>query len=196
MVLHDIDFGNVFGASGVQGFFGEGYWFHRIPFRRPDFSGSTFVAKTTTLYPRSGNMPLNKKFWPKHWFPSCIKARWNGTMLNAVGLSGPGLRALLATGNWQSRTEPFFISLMCVEETLSRRIDEMRRMVDILGEEKPNFRTSFGLQINRSCPNIEHGFGDMVTESSRSLEICRSSWSSIDGKIRSGYRSGGGHQGT
>ena len=42
------DFGPVWGASGVQGFFGEGYWFHRwVP--GLSFDGCTFVAKTTTL---------------------------------------------------------------------------------------------------------------------------------------------------
>ena len=45
MKLKGIPFGNVFGASGVQGFFGEGYWFH--PYLKPfglDFGDATFVA--------------------------------------------------------------------------------------------------------------------------------------------------------
>jgi len=60
--MRGIDFGPVWGASGVLGFFGEGYWYHRYwkPFGL-NFSGVTFVAKTTTLKERSGNMPLKYK---------------------------------------------------------------------------------------------------------------------------------------
>src|SRR3989338_1556485 len=59
MELRGVHFGPVLDASGVRGFFGEGYWHHRYckPFGLR-FDGATFVAKTTTLLPRAGNMPL------------------------------------------------------------------------------------------------------------------------------------------
>ena len=57
MKLRSIDFGHVMDASGVRGWFGDGYPFHRlvVPFGLK-FTGSTFVAKTTTLEPHQGNI--------------------------------------------------------------------------------------------------------------------------------------------
>ncbi len=119
MQLRGIEFGNILAASGVQGFFGEGYWFH-LPLRPLglDLSGVTFVSKTATLAPYKGNMPLTRWHTPRAPFPACIKVRpLRGVVLNAVGLSNPGLRALLQDGRWQSRTEPFFISLTSRADT-------------------------------------------------------------------------------
>ena len=52
MKLRGIEFGSVIGASGIQGFFGEGYPYHRYPkllFPRSfKFDGMTFTAKTTS----------------------------------------------------------------------------------------------------------------------------------------------------
>lgn len=174
MKLHGIDFGNVLGASGVQGFFGEGYWFHHFPLIGPDFTGMTFVSKTATLNPRKGNMPLTGDFKPKHWFPSCVKVQWNGNMLNAVGLSNPGLLALLKINKWQKRMEPFLISIMSVEDTPEKRIDELCRMVDIIGEFKKDFFAPFGLQINLSCPNTGHNSTELINESAKVLEVASS----------------------
>src|SRR5208282_391343 len=94
--LRGIDFGNVFNASGARGFHGEGYWFHRLwrPFGL-DYAGSTFVAKTTTLMPRMGNMPIDESGKPVGMLPDCIVVKpAAGVVLNAVGLSGPGILAL------------------------------------------------------------------------------------------------------
>ena len=95
MKLRGIEFGSVLGASGVQGFFGEGYWFHQ-PWADLglDFRGMTFTAKTVTLSGRRGNMPIRADFKPQAWFPDCVKAKpLVGLMLNAVGLSNHGLRS-------------------------------------------------------------------------------------------------------
>lgn len=172
MKLGGIDFGNVFGASGVQGFFGEGYWFHRIPFRRPDFDGVTFVAKTATLLPRKGNMSLTQKYTPRNPFPRCIRVKLSKeAMLNAVGLSNPGIAALLGTGKWQKIRNPFWISIMSLAETSERRLEELRIMVDILGFCKNDFSAPFGLQINLSCPNTAHDPRELIGESAKVLEI-------------------------
>ena len=114
MILRGIDFGCVHGASGVQGFFGEGYWFHKVPIIGPNFNGMTFVAKTTTLNAREGNMPLKSDYTPRDMFPKCVVVKpLSGVVLNAVGLSGPGAKALLDTGLWQRRSKkPFFISFI------------------------------------------------------------------------------------
>lgn len=169
MKLRGIEFGNVFGASGVQGFFDEGYWFHKIPFRKPNFTGMTFVSKTATLEPRTGNV---KNGWREHFFPSWAKVKFlSGHTLNAMGLPNPGIKALLDAGKWQERTEPFFISIMAVQDTLQKRLDELARMVDIIGEHKNLFYAPFGLQINFSCPNTGHDLAKLIEESIKALDI-------------------------
>ncbi len=174
MKLRGIDFGNVLGASGVQGFFGEGYWFHKLwHWFGLDFTGMTFVTKTATLKPRKGNMSLTKNYTPKNPFPRCVKVKLRrGVMLNSVGLSNPGLSALL--NKWQRRTEPFFISIMSLAETPTQRLSEMRIMVELLRIYKEISSTPFGLQINLSCPNTGHDPGELIGESAKVLEIAGS----------------------
>ncbi len=171
--LQGIDFGPVWGASGVQGFFGEGYWWH--PFFKLfglNFTGVTFVAKTATLTQRQGNMHLDERYRPKEWLPNCIASKpFRGAMLNAVGLSNPGLQALLDTGLWQKRDKPFFISVMSLAETPEKRFKELMRMVGILSKAKSNFSAPFGLQINLSCPNTGHDPCVLIGETAESLAI-------------------------
>ena len=156
MRLRGIPFGNVLSASGVQGFFGEGYWFH--PYLKPfglDFSNFTFVAKTTTLTARPGNLPLRDDFTPRELLPKCIYVKpWQGVALNALGLSGPGFPALLQTGRWQARQKPFFISFMSVDQTAHGRLNELKDFVELFGRYLPQFNAPVGLQINYSCPNV------------------------------------------
>jgi len=153
MILRGIDFGSVLDASGVRGFFGGGYWFHKL--FRTDFSGSTFVAKTTTLEPRKGNMPIDGNGDPLELCPDCIIAKpAKGVVLNAVGLSGPGAKALLETGRWQERKEAFFISFMPVGKTKSERKTEVFEFLRMLSRYRKNFKAPVGLQINYSCPNV------------------------------------------
>lgn len=159
MELRDIDFGHVLDASGVRGWFGEGHPFHRwIPFGL-SFAGSTFVAKTTTLEPRDPNGALaGDGLTTRVLRQPCVRVDWRrGIVLNALGLPGPGLEALLATGRWQRRTEPFFLSHAAVAETAEARLDEVRRFVRILKSALPDFAAPVGLQVNFSCPNVPHG---------------------------------------
>ena len=173
MKLRGIDFGNVLGASGVQGFFGEGYWFHKAwgPFGL-NFAGMTFVAKTATLLPCRGNMYLTRRYTPRNPFPWCVRAKLlRGVMLNSVGLSNPGLGALLGTGGWQKRTEPFLLSIMSLAGTSERRLEELRLMVETIGFVKDGFSAPFCLQINLSCPNTGHDPHELIGESAKVLEI-------------------------
>lgn len=159
MKLRGTDFGSVLGASGVEGFFGEGYRFHR--FWRPfglDFAGMTFVAKTTTLYPNAGNLRLDRDFSPRELFPGCVVVKpVRGMVLNAVGLSGPGFSGLLDRGLWQARTEPFFLSLASVAADATERMREYLRFAALLKAHLRDFRAPVGLQINFSCPNAGAG---------------------------------------
>jgi len=168
-----IDFGNVLGASGVQGFFGEGYWFHKIwhPFGL-DFKDMTFVAKTATLLPRKGNMSLTRRYTPKNPFPGCVKVKLRrGVMLNSVGLSNPGLNVLLRTGKWQEHTKPFLLSITSLADTPQQRLEEFRIMVATIKFHCDSFFSPFGLQINLSCPNTKHNPHELIDESAKVLEI-------------------------
>ena len=173
MKLRDIEFGNILGASGVQGFFGEGYWFHKLwkPFG-PNFEGMTFVAKTTTLNGRAGNMDLRRDYTPRELVPDCIKAKpLRGSMLNAVGLSGPGLYPLLESFRWQYRTEPFWISVMSVADSPDARLQELDLIVHHLDDWRTVFRAPFGLQINVSCPNTGHDTSELAAEAVKVVDI-------------------------
>ena len=176
MKLRGIDFGPVFGASGVQGFFGEEYAFHKVtdPFGKL-FNGVTFVAKTTTLDKKIGNMPLKKDgITPKELFPKCIYVDFRkGVVLNAVSISGPGAKALFEDGRWQERTEPFFLSFMSVKETIEERLEELRGFLILLRRHLPLFLARIGLQINYLCPNIGQKikWDELVDESRTGLEM-------------------------
>jgi len=164
MILKGINFGPVCDASGVRNFDKSGWWYHKFLWLLGlVFTGSSFVTKTTTLQPRlgtkldpGGNMPLKKDGkTPKKWFPDCVVVKWwIGVALNAVGLSGPGLFALLQKGVWQKLREPFMISFMSVKEKLSHRLDEAIAFAQAIRAERPKFHAKFGIQINLSCPNV------------------------------------------
>ena len=167
MKLRGIDFGPAWDASGVRGFFGEGYWYHR--WLKPvglSFKGSTFVAKTTTLAPRKGNMELAADgLTPARRRPDCIVVKMReGAALTAVGLSGPGAEALFADGRWQARAEPFFLSFMAVGETRQQRFAELNCFVRMIDARRKEFRAPFGLQINVSCPNAGHAMEEFESE--------------------------------
>ena len=158
MILRDIDFGHILVGSGTQGFFGEGYWYHK--YFKPlglDFESSTFVAKTTTLRPRMGNLPLKDDgITPKELFPKCIKVYpCKGLVLNAVGLSGPGAEFLFKDGRWQKIKKPFFISFMAVGESFEMRYLEAVNFAILFKKYLHSFSASVGLQINSSCPNVK-----------------------------------------
>lgn len=178
MLLEDL--GPIWGQSGVKGFFGEGYWFHHVwTFLRWitfelfgfTFKRVTFVAKTTTLHLKPGNIELDG-VKPKRFFPDCVVVKpWAGVVLNAIGLSGPGAHALFQTGLWQKRKEPFFISFMPVAATMTERIEEFRQFVALLKSRYPEFEGMFGLQLNLTCPNIAAHSDDLVREANALLDI-------------------------
>jgi dihydroorotate dehydrogenase len=170
MKLSGVEFSRVWNASGGRNFFGEGWWFH-VPFRPfgLDYRGSTFVAKTTTLEPRRGNMPLRGTRLRKP-FPSCIRVGFRkGVVLNAVGLSGPGAQELLKDGRWQSRLDPFFLSFMAVDADPEKRIGKAASFAEVVAANRRLFRAPFGIQLNVSCPNVGRvdmsgNYGTLVSE--------------------------------
>jgi len=148
-----------FFASGALNFFGEGWRFHKIykRFFNLDFTGATFVSKTTTLNYRKGNMKLDDNLQSRSLFPDCVRVYpTRRVVLNSVGLSGPGANYLFSQGLWQKMTEPFFISFMAVEATKEQRVQEARSFANIFAKELPNFSARVGLELNISCPNTSH----------------------------------------
>lgn len=174
MILRGAKFGHVFNASGARGFWGEGYWFHK--YFEPlglDYEGSTFIAKTTTMHPRQGNMPLSDNgITPQQLLPKCIKVNVvKGAVLNSVGLSGPGAAHLLRQGYWQHRQSPFLISFMSVEKRRDQRLSELREFVSTLKARLPDFQAPVGLQINFSCPNVAVHLSELAFEIRDALDI-------------------------
>lgn len=166
MELRGIHFSNVFNASGARGFAKEGYWFHNMwrPFGL-NYAGSTFVAKTTTLNARMGNMAFDSKtLQPQNLVPKCIVVKpFKGVVLNSIGLSGPGVQRLIPF--WQDlKDEPFFISYMSVESSPSARIDEARKFVSRLINNYHKLPPRLGIQINFSCPNVGLDPADLTDE--------------------------------
>lgn len=182
--IQGIDFGPIWGGSGIQGFFGEGYWHHKVrQMFGMSFDGMTFVAKITTLERRDpedddiryreGNLPFNKiTFQPKEWLPRCIKMDfWRKNSWNAVGLTGPGFLPLLSTGQWQKLEQPYFLSFMSVKGIMEERMEELRQFCAILLRCKNQFLTQFGLQINLSCPNQKNDPFALIKEASEAARI-------------------------
>src|SRR5206468_4708264 len=86
-----------------------------------------------------------------------VRLNWRkGLVLNAFGLSGPGFRALLDSGRWQQLRRPFFLSFMAIEESPNASLLEVRSFVQTLKKALPNFAAPVGLQVNFSCPNVQH----------------------------------------
>jgi len=188
MNIKNVNFSNCFLASGSLNFFGEGYWYDNwFKVFVPGFKvidRVTFVAKTTTLNYRAGNMPLKNNFQPRELKPKCIKVYpFKGVILNAVGLSGPGAQALLDTNRWQKISKPFFISFMAVGDTPEQRIEETRKFVDLLFDRLKEFKANIGLQVNISCPNTKHSTADLANEALTILSLVAKLKIPIDLKV-------------
>lgn len=176
MKLKSIDFGPVLDASGTRGFFGEGYPYHKLfSHFGLDFTGSTFVAKTMTLEPREGNMRHLRADGTIPWWafrqPCIVVKPLKGVVLNAVGLSNPGAKALFSTGLWQKRTQPFFLSFILAKRTMRERIEELKKFVDLFRVFLPGFSHGVGLQLNYSCQNAGVYYEDLAAEVREGLSI-------------------------
>lgn len=174
MRLRGIDYGPCLDASGVRGWFGEGYPYHHLlrPFGL-NFEGSTFVAKTTTMHARPGNMPLQEDgITPAEFRPRCIVVKpFKGVVLNSVGLSGPGFKNLLDRYMWQIIKKPFFLSFMSVAGTPHERAAELTEFVRNLKRRLHELHDGVGLQINFSCPNTGLDPAELLDEVDMALDI-------------------------
>ena len=167
MKLQNTTFRPVWQASGATNFFENGWWYGPLAHcLGGTWQKTTFVAKTTTLMPRAGNMPLMKNgTTPRDLNPDCIKVNFaKAVVVNAVGLSGPGAQFLFERGLWQKRTEPFILSFMAVEHTRERRLDELHEFGRLLQHFLPQFHAQVGVQLNYSCPNTGHKTAELADE--------------------------------
>lgn len=190
MKLRGKEFGYVFNCSGARGFFGNGYWFHRF---LKIFSGFTpnrltFVAKTLTLLENRGNAPVDKNFRLKWPFPRCIIIKWfKGVALNAVGLSGRGVKETLAAGILQKLPGPVVLSFMANGKTKQDRLRQFREFVALLEKELPNFEAYLvgllALQVNISCPNAKINMKELEEEALEMLQIAARLGIPIDLKV-------------
>lgn len=178
MEIKGIEF-NVNAASGSLGWFGEGYWYHKVfnwvvPGFKKTINNLVFVAKTTTWEPRQGNLPLKEDYSPRELFPKCIKVYLlRGFMLNAVNLSGPGFDALLKTKKWQNLDRSFGISFMAVGDTLESMLREVLGFRDrlIKAINRNGFISPFWVQVNISCPNTDQDHQESVAATTKILEM-------------------------
>ncbi len=164
-------------ASGTFGFFGEGYPYHKIiyPFVWITKKSAMFVAKTVTVDPVKGNMPLKENSSPTKLRPDCIfidfKRWWRGGMLNAVGLSNFGLQWYLEQGLWQKYTKPWALSIMFIRKTREERIEEAKEFVTIMLRHLNEFGILPIIKLNISCPNTCHNVSGLIAEQREILSI-------------------------
>lgn len=175
MKLRGIDFGNVFDASGVTGFDGNGYRFHRWLKLIPgfNFEGATRVRKTVTNEFRHGNCGINSDGSIKKEFGNWIAIQWfKGNALNAMGLPNLGIDAYLDLGIWEQEKRPWLLSIAPspAADTPQKRLDEVKAMIQKIGERKNKFSAPFGIQVNISCPNSGHSSLALTAESVNTLE--------------------------
>lgn len=165
---------NVFCATGARGSFGEGYWYHFfLKFLGLSWRQTNFTAKTMTIYPHKGNLPLAENgISPKELLPRCIVLHLqSGHIVNAVGLAGLGARFLLRQGSWQKLTQPFVLSFMAVSKTHQERRKEYETFVRIFKQNSGEFKAPFVLQVDYGCPNVGLSLDDLYDEIVDSLKI-------------------------
>lgn len=160
LTLNGVNYGNIFCASGARGFFGEGYPFHRVmEHLGMTWEGTGFVSKTILVKERRGNMPMRAdRLTPKERFipRSVIVKPFSGHVLNAISLTGPGVKWALEQNEWQEMTDPFMISFMSIADTYEDRTDEAWEFVSRMGKYLDSFEAPFAIQFNCACPNTGH----------------------------------------
>lgn len=168
-------FGPVWDAAGTRGFCDAG-WPHHLLLRLLGLRarGATFVTKTITALPWTGNTPsyTAAPFWPLRFFPDSV-VFWptQRTTLNAWGLTGPGIEALTESFFDYQPTDNFQISYMPVAETHAERLEETRLVVRYLAASLKYLGVEVGLQLNASCPNTDHDLDTFVSELREHLDI-------------------------
>jgi dihydroorotate dehydrogenase (NAD+) catalytic subunit len=99
------------------------------------------TSKSCSLVPRAGH-------------PNPTVLRWEGGLINAVGLSNPGAKTqatILAEA--KEGLEPLGVPL--IASVFGESEDTFRQAVELVVEAAPDF-----VELNISCPNVESEFGE------------------------------------
>jgi dihydroorotate dehydrogenase (NAD+) catalytic subunit len=128
-------------ASGALGFKGDGWWFEQparwLGWLRPD--EFTIITKTLTFSPLKGNL-IHFAPWRAVWpIP--------GGAVNAVGLTNPGYKWWIEQPYKHTRKRGYKVIVSFMPTTVS----EAREMTQAF-----NRLNVVGVQINLSCPNVQH----------------------------------------
>ncbi len=140
-------------ASGALGYDGRG-WPWEWPFRWTgllDPSRFANITKTLTLSPRKGNF---------RWYRSCVKILKNKSVVNAFGLSNPGIDW------WLQKVDPklnpkYKIILSIAPFTLKE--------ASILADKTNQAQNIIAVEVNVSCPNTTR----LCTQTETSLRMLR-----------------------
>jgi dihydroorotate dehydrogenase len=164
-----------YAQSGVMGFFGRvvlfEYLYQLFYWLIPGytFRNCIFVAKTVTLEPRKGNTELRgfriRRFFPKSIWIS-FHSWWHGYMLNAVGLSNPGLSSILNEYEWQRRTDNgdyFHISIQLDKTSPEEVKQEIIKICNLLRGKMYSKHQAYAIQLNKSCPNTGEKMAEEVS---------------------------------
>lgn len=175
MKLMGVEFGPVLDASGVQGRFGEGPPLYQYAKHIGlDFTGSTFIARSTALFERRDDdssataasrwvKPLRKYINLRTWM--------RGIDLRSDDLAGPGAHALLNAFQWQAIAKPFILSFASPAAGAQQRSHELRLFCELLRHYQPGFISRFGLQIE--FPSNIGNCTALIGEVGASLKIVR-----------------------
>jgi len=151
----ETDFGPIFCAPWVRGFFGFMHWpLYILYILGLTWKGTGFAAKTITFPPRQGNVSVDNNgiTWPI-WSKAIYVNFWKGYFINAFGLSNPGLVRCLELGHWQKRKSSFLLSFTSTFSDKASRLMDVQDIVEDLLPVLDDFKAPVALQWNIGCPN-------------------------------------------
>lgn len=99
------------------------------------------TSKSCSLTPRAGH-------------PNPTVLRWEGGLINAVGLSNPGARTQRAVLR-EAQGDLASLGVPLIASVFGESTDTFRRAVELVAEAEPDF-----IELNISCPNVESEFGE------------------------------------
>ena len=171
--------GKVIGASGATGFYSRKEYPNQKIFEYiPGYvlKGMYKRTKTATLEKEIGNLRFKEDgITLADRFPDCIYVDFfKRFILNAVGLSNPGIIELLRRGIWQQWSESFIISIAAIKGSTFERAEEISEIAKIIKMHLKEFCGFFAIEINESCPNKKDGQNSSTKEILLHLEIVSS----------------------
>ncbi|MEA3399245.1 MAG: hypothetical protein U9R00_01890 [Patescibacteria group bacterium] len=140
----------VIASSGLLGFSGEGWWFHKlIIFLTLNFPWVTFQTKTVTANKREGNLKEGEKN------PKCVSINpwpFKAYAVNNISLTNKGIKAYI--DDWRKLKGEVHLSIMTIEKDKKQRMADLRKLVYFLQKYlKDNKADKVILHYNVFCPN-------------------------------------------